>query len=129
MDLEITESALLVDLEASVRLLEQIRELGLRIAIDDFGTGYSSLNQLVRLPIDTLKIDRSFVSTMSEDANVMAVVATIASLADALGLNTIAEGVETPRQLARLRELGCREYQGFLFSPPVAPAQALKLLL
>ncbi len=129
IDLEITESALLVDVDASVRLLEEIRELGLRIAIDDFGTGYSSLNQLVRLPIDTLKIDRSFVATMSEDPNVMAVVATIASLADALGLNTIAEGVEHSRQLARLRELGCREYQGFLFSPPVAPTQALKLLL
>ncbi|HEU4530223.1 MAG TPA: EAL domain-containing protein [Steroidobacteraceae bacterium] len=129
IDLEITESALLDDIDASVRLLEEIRELGPRIAIDDFGTGYSSLNQLVRLPIDTLKIDRSFVATMSEDPNVMAVVATIASLADALGLNTIAEGVETSPQLARLRELGCREYQGFLFSPPLAPTQALKLLL
>jgi len=129
VDLEITESALLDDLDTSVRLLQEVRDMGVRIAIDDFGTGYSSLHQLVRLPIDTLKIDRSFVVGMDQDTNIMAVIATITSLADALGLNTIAEGVETSTQLARLRELGCREYQGFLFSKAVPPAEALKLLV
>ncbi len=129
IDLEITESALVDDIEASARTLCEVRDLGLRIAIDDFGVGYSCLHQLVRLPIDTLKIDRSFVQHMNDDASVLAVVATISSLADALGLNTVAEGVETPEQLVRLRELGCREYQGYLFSHPVTPTDALKLLL
>lgn len=128
IDLEITESALLGDIDLSVRVLTELRQMGLRIAIDDFGTGYSSLNQLVRLPIDTLKIDKSFVHGMNDDRSVMAVVATIASLADALGLNTVAEGVETAQQLARLREMGCSEYQGYLFSPPVPPEKAFGLL-
>jgi len=128
IDLEVTESTLLADIEGSVQSLREVRAMGLRIAIDDFGTGYSSLAQLVRLPVDTLKIDRSFVHGMSADTNVIAVIATIASLADALGLNTVAEGVETKEQLDRLGKLGVAEYQGFLFSGPVPSDTATELL-
>lgn len=128
IDLELTESSLLADIEASILQLNEVRGMGFGVAIDDFGTGYSSLNQLVRLPVDTLKVDKSFVQRMTVDRNVMAVVATIASLAQSMQLKTVAEGVETREQLQKLKELGCCEYQGFLFSPPVSIAAATELL-
>jgi diguanylate cyclase (GGDEF)-like protein len=128
IDLELTESSLLADLDSSIMQLRAVRERGFGVAIDDFGTGYSSLNQLVRLPVDTLKIDKTFVQRMTLDRNVRAVVATITSLAESMHLNTVAEGVETAEQLAWLRELGCSEYQGYFFSPPVSAAAAGEML-
>lgn len=128
IDLEVTESSLLANLDVSIAQLRELRDRGFGVAIDDFGTGYSSLHQLVRLPVDTLKIDKSFVQRMTVDRNVAAVVATIASLAESMQLNTIAEGVETREQLQRLLELGCAEYQGYFFSPPVSVTAASELL-
>jgi EAL domain-containing protein (putative c-di-GMP-specific phosphodiesterase class I) len=128
IDLEVTESSLLADIDISIAQLREARQHGFGVAIDDFGTGYSSLHQLVRLPVDTLKIDKSFVQRMTVDRNVSAVVATITSLAESMQLNTVAEGVETKEQMERLRDLGCSEYQGYYFSPPVSVAAATELL-
>lgn len=119
IDLEITESMLMRDIDASIRKLAELREMGIGIALDDFGTGYSSLGQLTRLPIDTLKIDRSFISGPASDADRLAVVSTIVSLARALDLVAVAEGVETEEQYQMLRLLECDQCQGYLFSPPV----------
>jgi len=100
-------------------LTDAIRELGERIAIDDFGTGFSSLGYLAKLPVDTLKIDRSFVSEMTASQGGLALVSTIINLAHSLKLNVVAEGVETEEQTRLLRLLNCDEMQGFLFSKPV----------
>ncbi|MGZ6952969.1 MAG: EAL domain-containing protein [Acidimicrobiia bacterium] len=125
--IEITENAVLDELETTVATLEAIRDLGVRLAIDDFGTGYSSLSYLRRLPVDTVKIDRSFTTELDhENANVT-IVAGIIGLARGLGLDVIAEGVETEEQAAVLRELGCRQAQGYLFSAPVAIDGLLRL--
>ncbi|MFN8168500.1 MAG: EAL domain-containing protein [Candidatus Nanopelagicales bacterium] len=118
LGLEITEGALMDDPEAAARTLEQLRDLGVQISVDDFGTGYSSLAYLQRFPVDTLKIDRFFVSRITEDAKTAALVRGIVGLADALGLGSVAEGVETPEQQRAVRELGCRSYQGFLRARP-----------
>ena len=128
IDLEITESLLMQDVEASIAKLREARELGLSIALDDFGTGYSSLAYLSRLPIDTVKIDRGFVRGMTEDANNTSIVATIISLAQALRLKVVAEGVETEQQAQLLRLLRCDQMQGYLFSPPL-PREQLEPLL
>ncbi len=93
----------------------------MRLAIDDFGTGYSSLSQLRRFPIDTLKIDRSFIQELPQNSGDMAITEAIISLGKALGVNVIAEGVETPEQEAFLRSRGCDEIQGFLYSQPCPP--------
>jgi EAL domain-containing protein (putative c-di-GMP-specific phosphodiesterase class I) len=106
----------------NIASLLAIRAMGLRIAIDDFGTGFSSLSYLAKLPVDTLKIDRSFIVNMDPGREGTALVATIISLAHALKLKVVAEGVETPEQLRILRVLRCDEYQGFLFGKPV-PAE------
>jgi EAL domain-containing protein (putative c-di-GMP-specific phosphodiesterase class I) len=100
-------------------MLKKLRSLGIKLSIDDFGTGYSSLSYLHRFPIDTLKVDRSFIVNMSEDSENVEIVRTIVSLAQNLGMNVIAEGVETAEQLAALRKLGCEYGQGYLFSKPV----------
>jgi EAL domain-containing protein (putative c-di-GMP-specific phosphodiesterase class I) len=102
--------------------------MGVCVAIDDFGTGYSSLRYLARLPIDTLKIDRSFVMAMTENADDMAIVASIISLAHGLDLNVVAEGVETEEQRKLLRLLRCDQTQGYLFSRPVAKDELENLL-
>jgi EAL domain-containing protein (putative c-di-GMP-specific phosphodiesterase class I) len=120
VDVEITESLLMSDVPQTSRKLEELRAMGLRIALDDFGTGYSSLAYLSRLPIDTLKIDRAFVRGMTEHSTDMSIITSIVSLARALHLVLVAEGVETREQAERLLALGCEFGQGYLFSPPVA---------
>lgn len=126
--LEVTEDVLPAGAVAAVRVLDDLRRTGVRIAVDDFGTGYSSLSYLTRLPVDLLKIDRSFVQGMSERPGDREVTAAIVALAHALGLSCIAEGVETREQLVTLRALGCGSAQGFLFSRPV-PAEGFADLL
>jgi EAL domain-containing protein (putative c-di-GMP-specific phosphodiesterase class I) len=123
LDIELTESTLMAHVETNAARLAALRELGIRIAIDDFGTGYSSLQYIARLPLDTLKIDRSFVTGMIDSASDRAIVSSVISLAHELGLTVVAEGVETQAQADALRALDCDEMQGYLFSPPVPAAQ------
>jgi diguanylate cyclase (GGDEF)-like protein/PAS domain S-box-containing protein len=123
--LEVTESALMDDAEAALRVLTELKTLGVQIAIDDFGTGYSSLVYLKRFPVDLLKIDRSFVAGLGRDREDAAIVRSVIDLAHALGIATVAEGIETQRHLAMLQDLGCAYGQGYLWSAPVPPAQAL----
>ena len=122
-------------LEDSIKRMDDLRALGVRIAMDDFGTGYSSLAYLQRLPIDTLKIDRSFVSALeSNDPNSSAerralpLIQAILTLANSLELQVMAEGIEKPEQLETLLKLGCQSGQGYLFSPPVPAVNARRLL-
>lgn len=129
LDLEITESMLMADLDGNVKRLEAVRDMGVRIAIDDFGTGYSSLGYLARLPVNALKIDRSFVSSMSMTPEDMTIVSTIISLAHSLDLKVIGEGVETEEQAKFLRLLKCNELQGFLISRPLPPEDVLAFML
>jgi diguanylate cyclase (GGDEF)-like protein/PAS domain S-box-containing protein len=119
LELEITEGVIMEDIHQSIAGLQAIRALGITIAIDDFGTGFSSLSYLARLPVDTLKVDRSFVSSMAAAPEGLALVSTIISLAHSLKLNVVAEGVETEEQSRLLRLLSCDEMQGFLFSKAV----------
>jgi diguanylate cyclase (GGDEF)-like protein len=128
LDLEITESVLVDDIEDSTRKLQILRRAGVEVSVDDFGTGYSSLNYLARLPVDTLKIDRSFVMRMREAGYPRNIVAMIVSLAHTLGLKVIAEGVEEDEQRRLLGELGCDQIQGFLVSRPL-PAEEIGPLL
>ena len=128
VDLEITESLLMQDIEKSIRKLRELRAAGASISLDDFGTGHSSLAYLSRLPIDLLKIDRSFVRGMTENADHTSIVSTIISLAQALRLKTVAEGVETEEQARLLRLLRCDQMQGYLFSPPVAKEKLEEML-
>lgn len=118
---EITESAIMTDLDHSVKILAGIRDLGMKVYVDDFGTGYSSLNYLKRLPIDGLKIDKSFVDGVVHDSNDRALTKAIIGLGQSLGMTLIAEGVEKRGQLEFLIENGCDEIQGFLLSPPLPP--------
>ncbi len=126
--LEITESAVMADAEPAVRTLQALKELGVGLAIDDFGTGYSSLSYLRRFPVDTLKIDRSFVHALGKDKHATVIVSAVVVLAHTLGLAVTAEGVETAEQLARLCAVGCDRAQGFYFSPPV-PASTVEEVL
>jgi diguanylate cyclase (GGDEF)-like protein len=119
LQLEITESVIMQDINHSIGSLLAIRALGVTIAIDDFGTGFSSLSYLAKIPLDTLKIDRSFVVEMASATGGLTLVSVIINLARALKLNTVAEGVETEEQLRQLRLLGCDEMQGYLFGKPV----------
>jgi diguanylate cyclase (GGDEF)-like protein/PAS domain S-box-containing protein len=128
VDMEITESLLMESVEESIAKLRRVRELGIRIALDDFGTGYSSLAYLSRLPIDAVKIDRAFVRGVTEKADDTAIVSAIISLAQALRLTVIAEGVETEEQAQLLRLLRCDQLQGFLFSAPVPREQVEAML-
>jgi EAL domain-containing protein (putative c-di-GMP-specific phosphodiesterase class I) len=122
LELEITETLIMEDIKHSIASLQAIRALGVCIAIDDFGTGFSSLSYLAKLPVDTLKIDRSFVIEMTAGPQGLALVSTIISLAHSLKLKVVAEGVETEEQSRLLRLLSCDEMQGFLFSKPM-PAE------
>jgi diguanylate cyclase (GGDEF)-like protein len=128
VQLEITETSAMCDDDDAVGKLRRLADRGLRVAIDDFGIGYSSLSRLQKLPVHTLKIDRIFTSELRPGAPVVAVVAAIVTLARALGLETVAEGVETHEQLQMLQSLGCDRCQGYLISRPVAGAEAGRLL-
>jgi diguanylate cyclase (GGDEF)-like protein/PAS domain S-box-containing protein len=128
IDIEITESVIMGDIAATGDKLRAVSELGLNIAIDDFGTGYSSLGYLAKLPVHSLKIDRSFIITMVEDPDTMTLVSTIISLAHSLRLKVVAEGVETEEQAKVLRLLRCDEMQGYLISRPVPLEQLTPLL-
>jgi EAL domain-containing protein (putative c-di-GMP-specific phosphodiesterase class I) len=125
LELEITESVIMADARQSIVSLQAMRSMGVRIAIDDFGTGFSSLSYLAKLPVDTLKIDRSFVVDMTASREGLALVATVINLAHSLKLDVVAEGVETEEQLRLLRLLDCDEIQGFLFSKPL-PSELLE---
>ena len=127
IELEITESQLMQDPEHAVRILRSLRDGGIRIAIDDFGTGYSSLAYLTRFPVKALKIDRSFVADVFSDHADAAIVRTIIEMAHQLGFTVIAEGVETDRQAAFLRQFGCEQAQGFLFAPPMPASELLSV--
>jgi diguanylate cyclase (GGDEF)-like protein len=128
IDLEITESVLVDDIEESTRKLQTLRRAGVEVSVDDFGTGYCSLSYLARLPVDTLKIDRSFVVRMGDAGYPRNIVAMIVSLAHTLGLKVIAEGVEDTEQVHLLKELGCDQIQGYYVSVPV-PADEIEALL
>lgn len=129
LKLEITESVVMDSVETAAGTLEKLRAIGVELSIDDFGTGYSSLSYLHRLPIDTLKIDRSFVSHMAQNNENKEIVRTIIMLAKTLGLGVIAEGVETKEQLDLLRELGCQCVQGYLVSKPLDAESTDRLIL
>jgi EAL domain-containing protein (putative c-di-GMP-specific phosphodiesterase class I) len=129
IDMEITESALMEDLAGATRTLARLKEAGVSVAIDDFGTGYSSLRQLSRLPVDTLKIDRSFIVGLSSDPADMTIVSMIIALARAFDLTAVAEGVESEDQLKLLRLLKCHQLQGYLISRPVPPEDVGRMLL
>jgi EAL domain-containing protein (putative c-di-GMP-specific phosphodiesterase class I) len=118
LELEITEGVLIDKREEAVGTLERLKALGVQVAVDDFGTGYSSLSYLSRLPIDCLKIDRSFVNETAKGGRDAVIAQAIISLGHALGLRVLAEGVETRDQLDFLRHHGCNEYQGYFFARP-----------
>ena len=120
LGLEMTESSLIPDPGTAMEVLGSLRRLGVSLLMDDFGTGYSSLNHLHTLPFDVLKIDRSFVTRMTEGEQPLQIVRTIVELARVMGMDVVAEGIETAEQHILLRQLGCRFGQGFLFSRPVA---------
>lgn len=128
LKLEITESAVMDNPEKAIAMLRRLKNLGLQLSIDDFGTGYSSLSYLHRFPIDTLKIDRSFVGSMEDGTENGEIVRTVIALAKALNLDVVAEGIETIHQLHQLRILGCEYGQGYLFSRPVALEDAEKIV-
>ncbi len=126
LTLEVTESVIMDDVASSISSLTALRDIGVRVSIDDFGTGYSSLSYLKQLPVDTLKIDRSFVSGLGADRHDSAIVEAIIALANTLGLGVVAEGVETRLQLEELRRLGCALGQGYLWSPAVVASAAFE---
>ena len=128
LTLEVTEGMFLDNVEQKIDAMNRLKALGVKLSIDDFGTGYSCMNYLKRLPLDELKIDRSFFHDLFDDTKSRALVATLIYLSRSLNLLTIAEGVETEDQLRFLREGACDQYQGFLFSPPVPPEQLLTML-
>jgi diguanylate cyclase (GGDEF)-like protein len=127
LEVEITEAVLLRDTESNIGVLEELRNLGVRISMDDFGTGYSSLAYLQKFPFDKIKIDRSFVNELDRPESI-AIIRAVTGLGSSLGMKTIAEGVETEQQLQTLKVEGCTEVQGYLFSRPVPAAQAALLL-
>jgi EAL domain-containing protein (putative c-di-GMP-specific phosphodiesterase class I) len=128
LTLEITESLLIDDIDEKIKLLESIKEMGLKLSIDDFGTGYSSLSYLRRLPFDELKIDRSFIMEVLDHENSRAIVSTVAFLAQNLNMLTVAEGVEKKEELEFLKELGCDQFQGFLFSRAIPSNELFQML-
>ncbi|MFZ3017169.1 MAG: EAL domain-containing protein [Gallionella sp.] len=128
LELELTESILLQDIEVAIRTLHSLKDMGVKLSIDDFGTGYSSLSYLKRLAVDKLKIDQSFVRDLTEDADSAAIVRAIIQLGHTMQLKVIAEGVENEAQLAFLRNYDCDEVQGYLYSRPVAAHEFVKLL-
>ncbi len=128
LELEITETVMLQDTDATLVTLHQLHALGVAIALDDFGTGYSSLSYLRRFPFDRIKIDQSFVRELSSKQDCGAIVRAVTGLSRDLGMATTAEGVETHEQLAHLRDAGCTEVQGYLFSRPVPSGDVARAL-
>ena len=128
LEVELTETTVMGDAEGAVAILEELSRMGVLVSIDDFGTGYSSMSYLRKLPIDKLKIDRSFVSDLATSTDAASIVKAIISLAHSLRLKVVAEGVETAAQLEQLRELGCDQYQGFFRSPAVLPAAIVSMV-
>ncbi|MDX6665274.1 MAG: hypothetical protein QOG68_1480, partial [Solirubrobacteraceae bacterium] len=130
LGLEITESVIVEDGPAAGRAqheLQLLHDRGVLVAIDDFGTGFSALGQLRRFPVDVLKVDRSFISGINDEPNDAAITAGMINLAHALGLQAIAEGVESEEQLASIRELGCDQAQGYLLARPLPPDEVREL--
>jgi len=123
LKLELTESVVLEHVEDTIAKMRELKLLGVSFSLDDFGTGYSSLQYLKRLPLDQIKIDQGFVRDITTDPNDAAIVQTIIAMTDAMGLNVIAEGVETPEQRAFLEQRGCHAFQGYYFGKPVPLAQ------
>jgi len=128
LELEITETMAMRQVDSTIGKLKELKEMGLHISVDDFGTGYSSLNYLKKFPIDSVKVDRSFVHELTNDSDDAAIVTAIIAMAHSLQLEVIAEGVETEEQIAFLREMRCDEMQGYYFSKPV-PAEEINILL
>ena len=128
LKLELTESIVLINIDDTIAKMQEIKLLGLSFSMDDFGTGYSSLQYLKRLPLDQVKIDKSFVNNIATDINDAAIVQAIIAMTRALGLNVIAEGVETEAQRAFLNKNACHDFQGYLFSKPVAIEEFEELL-
>jgi EAL domain-containing protein (putative c-di-GMP-specific phosphodiesterase class I) len=128
LQLEVTESMVMRNVSRAVKVLDAIQRRGIRLAIDDFGTGYSSMSLMKQFPIDTIKIDRSFVHDLPDDSEDRAIAQAIISMGKALGLTVVAEGVETAEQQTFLRDHACDEMQGFLFSKPLPPQQLAELL-
>jgi EAL domain-containing protein (putative c-di-GMP-specific phosphodiesterase class I) len=128
LQLEVTESMMMRNVSRAIKVLDAIQSRGIRLAIDDFGTGYSSMSLMKQFPIDTIKIDRSFVRDLPDDSEDRAIAQAIISMGKALGMTIVAEGVETPEQETFLRNHGCDEMQGFLLSRPVTPEQLADLL-
>jgi EAL domain-containing protein (putative c-di-GMP-specific phosphodiesterase class I) len=128
IEFEVTESVMLPDPQQAVKLLRNLKAMGVRLTIDDFGTGYSSLDHLREMPADILKIDRSFVAGMAANSPDSALVAAAIAMGRALEMEVVAEGIETSEQVADLRELGCPLGQGFLFARPLPPEELDGLL-
>src|SRR6185295_12757359 len=129
LEFELTESLLMSDAEEAVQMLREMKSLGVRLSVDDFGTGYSSLSYLRRFPLDTLKIDRAFVSGAVSNPDDATLALTIMNLAHSMRLKVVAEGVETEAQLNFLRLHGCDEMQGFYFSRPVEAGESTRMLV
>lgn len=128
LEIELTESVVMTDPEGTAGILEQLSRMGVMVSVDDFGTGYSSMNYLRRFPIDKLKIDRGFLQNLITSSDDASIVRAIISLAHSLRLKVVAEGVETPEQLTFLRTLGCDQYQGYHFSPPLPASEFARLV-
>jgi EAL domain-containing protein (putative c-di-GMP-specific phosphodiesterase class I) len=129
LSLEVTESSLIKDVDTAISALSKLKAIGISLQLDDFGTGYSSLSYLRQFPIDVIKIDRSFILKYPAEKNAPDLVRTIILMGQELGLEVIAEGIETDEQASRLRQLGCDQGQGFLFSKAVDAPSAEKFLL
>ena len=128
LELEVTESCIMADVDGAISTLRSLKELGVTLSVDDFGTGYSSLSYLKLFPLDKLKIDQSFVSDLTSSKNDAAIVRAIIALGHAIGLTVIAEGVETQAQFAQLPALQCDEMQGYLYARPTEPERLPALL-
>ncbi len=127
LELEVTENLTMQDANRAEEVLKELVNCGISVSLDDFGTGYSSLSYLLRLPIRTLKIDRSFVAGIEDSAGSLSIIQTIIALGHNLGMKVTAEGIETEAQLELLQQLHCDFGQGYLFSPAVAPEKAIEL--
>jgi EAL domain-containing protein (putative c-di-GMP-specific phosphodiesterase class I) len=129
LELELTETSVMRDAQATIATMERLKEVGVLLALDDFGTGYSSLSHLKGLPLDSLKVDQSFVRGLPDDRDDLAICTAVIAMGHALGMNVIAEGVETAEQLAVLRSLGCDQAQGYLFARPMPADQLFEFVL